>query len=269
MISTHDFLGIREEAGPLQWTLPVRAKHTGGRQSLFGGVGLAAGILAMEYATGLPTYWATAQYISTTEQPLDLSLEVTRPAQGRSITQAQVQGREGENLVISIMGALGNRTELFFKCWDSMPDAGAPGQGVPVVHQTGEERLHDHMELRMARGMFGFTGDGKATEDERSLVWVRMPGVHLDRAGLSILADYMPSCVGNALGRRVRCSSLDNTIRFAQTDTSEGDEWVLLENRADYIGNGIAHGHCLMWSESGRLLASASQTMSVSVMDGS
>ncbi len=267
MISTKEFLGLHQGQERERWVLPVRARHTGGRQSLFGGIGLAAGILAMESVAAQPVYWATAQYISTTVQPFDLNLEVTLPAKGRTITQAQVQGRDTEKLVISIFGALGEREEHFFKCWDSMPEARKPDDCIPVVHPSGEERLHDHMELRMARGMFGFTGHGEQTEDDKSLLWVRMPGVHLDRAGLSILADYLPSSIGNALGRRVRCSSLDNTIRFAQSDTSSGDEWVLLENRVDFIGRGIAHGHCLMWSSEGRLLATASQTMSVVAME--
>lgn len=264
--STDAFLNLQRQNDGDHWQLPVRGRHTGGRQSLFGGVGLAAGIAVAEAATGLRTYWATAQYIATTQQPVDLDLDLTIAARGRSTSQVQVQGRCEGAPIISIMAALGQRPELVARRWDSMPDGGAPGSGVPVQHYPGEQRLHDHVELRMARGMFGFTGDGTPSGDEHSLIWARMPGLHLDRPALAILADYMPSAVGNAMGEPLRCSSLDNTIRFAEQDASTADNWVLIDNRIDFVGNGVAHGHCLIWSEIGLLLASASQTMSVSRM---
>ena len=66
--------------------------------------------------------------------------------------------------------------------------------GCPAVHDTVVEHdiklptgvvdperdfdypsLHDHVEVKMARGMFGFSGVGEPTGDNRSLVWVLMP----------------------------------------------------------------------------------------------
>lgn len=264
--STEAFLDLKPQQDPTHWQLPIRGRHTGGRQSLFGGVGLAAGIAVAEQVTGLQTYWATAQYIATTQQPVDLDLHLSVPAQGRNTSQVQVEGRCQEAPIISIMAALGQRPELLARRWDAMPDGGRPGSGIPVRHHQDEQRLHDHVELTMARGMFGFTGDGTPSGDEHSLIWARMPGLHLDRPALAILADYMPSAVGNAMGEKLRCSSLDNTIRFAELDASDGRDWVLIDNRIDFVGNGIAHGHCLIWSEAGLLLASASQTMTVARM---
>jgi acyl-CoA thioesterase len=87
-----------------------------------------------------------------------------------------------------------------------------------------------------------------------------MPKVHHDRGALAIIADYMPSALGNALGRIAYCTSIDNTIRYAHVDDSE---WVLCENHMDYVGDGFGYGSVNMWSESGQLLATASQTVIV------
>jgi len=106
--------------------------------------------------------------------------------------------------------------------------------------------------------MFGFSGDGVPSGDDRSMLWARMPGVQHDAGALAIIADYMPSALGNALGRVVHCTSIDNTIRFASLAASE---WILCDNRIEYIGNGFGYGTVNMWSETGELLATASQSM--------
>ena len=91
---------------------------------------------------------------------------------------------------------------------------------------------------------------------------VRIPQVRVDSAALAIIADYSPSVVGNAASRTTNLSSLDNTIRFADS-APEDTDWVLCDNRVEFMGNGFAHTSCLMWSESGRLLATASQSMTI------
>ena len=126
--------------------------------------------------------------------------------------------------------------------------------------------MHDHVEIRMARGMFGFTETGSPTGDETSLFWAHMPDVIVDAAALAIIADYMPSAVGNSLQQRVHCTSLDNTIRFARAiEPGQHDGWILCENRVEHVGSGFANGTGLLWSAQGVLLAIASQSMTVSV----
>ncbi|MDB9918450.1 hypothetical protein OAD22_11870, partial [Pseudomonadales bacterium] len=75
-ISCAEFLEMRHPVDTLQWRLPVVERTTGGRGSLFGGVGLAAGVVALEQATGKPIIWATGQYLSITQQPAVVDLEV-------------------------------------------------------------------------------------------------------------------------------------------------------------------------------------------------
>ena len=80
MITTREFLGI-EKTHLSTWRLPVVDRITGGRSgSLFGGVGLAAGILALESATNRPPIWATGQYVSRLAPPSS-SISMSHPWQ--------------------------------------------------------------------------------------------------------------------------------------------------------------------------------------------
>jgi len=261
--SSAEFLDLYHDIDTLRWQLPVVAKTTGGRGSLFGGVGLAAGIVALEQASNKPIVWATGQYLSLTQQPVILDLEVILPAVGRSVTQGRVVGHLENQEVITIFGACGMRPDTHQGIWESMPDAPGPEKSLKLDREMDTESLHQHVDIRMAKGMFGFSGQGTASNDGRSLLWARMPGVHHDAGALAIIADYMPSCLGNALGQVIGCTSLDNTIRFANLVESE---WILCENKIEFVGKGFAYGTVHMWSESGALLATASQTMVVREM---
>lgn len=262
--STAEFLGIRERT-PNTFDLPLTNRCTGGgRGSLFGGVGLAAGIAAMETVAGKQPVWATGQYLATLFPPDVLQLDVSLPAVGRSVTQSRVIGTADGREVITVLGAVGERVEEVRGVWDVMPDAASPEDCADVERSVDVESIHNHVEVRIARGMFGFTGAGEPSGDNRTLLWVRMREVRHDAAALAIMADYSPSSLGNAAGRVLSVSSLDNTIRFADLSGHEGG-WILCDNRIEFAGNGFAHGSCLMWAEDGVLLAMASQSMSVYV----
>ncbi len=244
----------------MQWKLPVVPRTTGGRGSLFGGVGLAAGIVTLEQATGQPVIWATGQYLSITQQPVMLDLEVVLPAIGRHVTQGRAVGHLQDREIITVLGACGQRASVAEGLWDSMPVVPSPDDcDVLDRHHEGDS-LHDHVDIRLARGMFGFSGAGKPSGDNGSALWARMPEVEHDAGALAIIADYMPSALGNALGRLMSCTSLDNTIRIANRVASE---WILCDNRIEFVGNGFGYGRVNMWSEAGVLLATASQSMIV------
>jgi len=263
-ISSTEFLSLHHPSESLRWTLPVTAKMTGGRGSLFGGVGLAAGVVALQQATGKPVVWATGQYLAITQQPVDLDLEVTLPAVGRNVTQGRVVGHLGEREIITIIGALGVRDVPAAGTWVERPQAPGPDDCPTIDRDHQGETIHRHVEVRLARGMFGFSGEGVPTEDGRSLIWARMPELHTDAGTLAIIADYMPSVLGNALGRVAFCTSLDNTIRYGRlVDT----DWVLIDNRMEFVGDGFGYGTAHMWAEDGTLLATASQSVIVRLPD--
>lgn len=259
-ISCADYLDMSHPVASMQWQLPVNEKTSGGGGSLFGGAGLAAGIVALEQATDKPVIWASGQYLSLTQQPAVLDLEVLLPAVGRHVIQGRVVGHLGNKEIITIFGSCGERPNVAEGVWDKMPKAPRPADCEQLGEHHEVAAIHDHIEVRIARGMFGFSGAGTPSGDNRTLLWIRMPELHHDPGALAIIADYMPSALGNSLGEQIGCTSLDNTIRFANRDETE---WVLCENRIDFVGNGFAYGQAHMWSESGVLLATASQSMIV------
>jgi acyl-CoA thioesterase len=256
--SCAEFLSLAHPLDTMRWQLQMTPALSGGRGSLFGGVGLAAGIVALERATAKPVIWATGQYLSITQPDAVIDLEVVLPAVGRNVIQGRVVGHVGDREIITVFGAAGARPSTAEGCWVDFADPPPPDR-CPLVPQRHESAsVHEHIELRLARGSFGFSGFGTPSNDGRSLLWARMPGVEHDAGALAIIADYMPSVVGNALGRIMHCTSLDNTIRFGRLLPTE---WVLCDNRMEYIGNGFGHGTVHLWSETGTLLATASQSM--------
>lgn len=250
-----------------RWQLHLEPRNTGGMGSLFGGAGLAAGLDCLATHTGRPAVWATAQFISITQQPLTIDLEVEVLAAGRKVSQGRVIARVDGREIFSVMGAVGTRPDLGQGAAPSMPEVVEPESCELMVRDEPEPHaLHQLIEVRPAHGMFGFTQFGEPSGTERTLLWCRVIDCPLDAAALAILADYMPSALGNAYGRQTHCSSLDNTIRLCHDvpPAAADDGWVLLDNRMEYAANGFAVGSCLMWDRNGTLLATASQSMAVS-----
>lgn len=250
-----------------RWQLHLGTRNSGGMGSLFGGAGLAAGLECLSAHTGRPAVWGTAQFISITKQPVTIDLEVEVLAAGRKVSQGRVTAKIQDREVFNVMGAVGSRPDLGSAIAPSMPDVQQPEACELMVREDGPsvDAMHQFVEVRPAQGMFGFTSFGEPSGTERTLMWCRMINCELDAAGLAILADYMPSALGNAYGRQTHCSSLDNTIRLCHdvSPASAEDGWVLLENRMEYAANGFAVGSCLMWDRTGTLLATASQSMAV------
>ncbi len=264
--STRQFLDLH----PLddecrRWRLELTSRNTGGMGSLFGGAGLAAGLECLSAHTGRPPVWGTTQFVSITQRPVTIDLEVEVSAAGRKVSQGRVIARVGDREVFSFMGAVGSRPDLGRGTAPVMPDATPPeGCELMVRGEDAPDALHRFVEVRPARGMFGFTEFGEASGDERTLMWCKVVDCPLDAASLAVLADYMPSALGNAYARETHCSSLDNTIRLCDPVPDDSDGWVLLDNRMEYAANGFAVGSCLMWGRDGTLLATASQSMAVS-----
>ena len=94
---------------------------------------------------------------------------------------------------------------------------------------------------------------------------MRLPR-ELDRsaAGLAIVADWVPSGIGQALGRWAGGNSLDNTIRILDLVPTD---WVLCDIQVHGIAKGFGHGRVHLWSEDGRLMATGSQSLIVRLHD--
>lgn len=265
-MTTSEFLGLTTADGDLRLTMKDHLLG-GGSGSLFGGVGLAAGIIALEAATGQPPVYMTCQFASTVSPPAELAFRTELLAQGRTASQGQVIGTSEQRTILALLGATGSRREDHRMIWRGMPETAPPDVCEPLQRFQENEALHDHVEVRMARGMFGFApegapGRGRSSGDASTLFWLRMPAVQHDAASLALMADYLPSGVGNSLDTRIFCSSLDNTIRFVEpieVDTSS--EWLLCESHVEFVAAGFAATRGFIWSRDGRLLASANQSM--------
>lgn len=269
-ISTQDFLGLTAEADGVQ-RLTMRDQLLGGGSgSLFGGVGLASGMIALEAITAQPTVYMSCQFASTIMPPAELAFTTEVLARGRTVTQARITGATSDSTILALLGATGDRTEDHRSVGQQMPDAPAPEELEPLRRTPAERAsLHDAVEVRMARGAFGFapedaSGRGTPSGDSSSLIWMRMPQVRHDAAAMAIMADYLPSGVGNAVGAQVFASSLDNTIRIAGPfEDDPSSEWILGESHIEFIGAGFASTRGLLWSRDGRLLATANQSVTV------
>ena len=81
--------------------------------------------------------------------------------------------------------------------------------------------------------------------------------VMMSAPALAVLGDYVPLGLGTTLETDVSSNSLDNTIRIVSLAETE---WVLVDVRVEGIAGGFGHGTVYLWSESGVLLATASQS---------
>lgn len=266
-VDARAFLGLEATDDPRRWRLPVHPTLTTPGGFLFGGAGLAAGIEAMEAATGRPLVWASAQYLSYALPPSVVDLAVTVAVSGRQTAQARVVGRVGDQEIFTVNAALGVRGDTGGGAWARRPDV-APPDACPLRPPMGrhEGTITARIEVRPAlvtsdavdAGGGDGTWDGGG--DGRSALWVRVPDLGVSAGTLAILGDWVPFGISRALGTRAGGNSLDNTIRILRLALTT---WVLLDVRIQGVANGFGHGMVHLWGEDGGLLATASQSVMV------
>jgi acyl-CoA thioesterase len=129
----------------------------------------------------------------------------------------------------------------------------------------GTQSIQDRIDVRLADARAWDEIEGHPAPGGRSLLWARMPDLldPSDGASLAILGDYVPSGIGQALGRAGGGNSLDNTLRVYRLVPTE---WVLLDIRIHAVAHGFGHGVVHLWAEDGTLLATASQSTIVRLM---
>lgn len=263
-VDARTFLGLEPTDHPLRWRLPVRASLTTGGGFLFGGVGLAAAIEALEAAAGRPLVWATAQYLSYALPPSVVDLEVTVAVSGRQTAQARAVGRVGDQEIFTVNAALGSRPVDASGEWALRPDVAGPELCPPLEDlERDEGTIMSQIEMRLAGARQVGELDGRRG-DGRAALWARVEGLECCAGLLGILGDWVPFGIGQALGQRAGGNSLDNTLRVIKLVPSE---WVLLDIRIHGIANGFGHGLVHLWAEDGTLLATASQSVIVRFWD--
>ncbi len=234
---------------------------------MFGGMGLATALAAVESHTGRPTVWAAAQYLSYARPGTELDLEVIVPVAGKYNSQARVITRAGTQEIITVNAALGSRPDSPHRQWAQMPDVPPPDdcRDMPIRWERHPDDLNSHFERRIAAGHFGAErGTAPPSPDGIGRLWVRPrdPASPIDRLALAVMADFLPSGVGNALGANAGGNSLDNTIRYMNLVPTD---WVLADMRIHAVHAGFAHGRVHLFARDGTLMATASQSMIVRV----
>lgn len=262
------FFDLRATHNPHRWYLPLTPSVcVGARDNLFmfGGVGMASAIVALERTCGRPVIWATAQYLSYARPPSVVDLDVWVPAAGKYNSQARVISHVGDKEIVTVNAALGARPSELSQQWLTMPAVPPPEECEPAAHwRGGGDDLHSRIEVRVAKGNYGGTNAGES-DDGRLLLWIRSrEGLAADAGMLAIMADFIPGAIGNALGRNAGGNSLDNTIRYRRIVPTG---WVLCDIRILGVHGGFGHGAMYLFAQDGDLMATASQSLIVRVRE--
>ena len=254
---------VRVEPGEvgLRWRLLVCAAVSIRGWLLFGVWGLAAGIVCLEEASGRPTVWASAQYLSYAPTGSEVAWEVVLPASGKRTTQGRAIARVGDTEIITVNGALGSSDFEVSGAWLEMPEVPPPDrcprQEVPEFFA---DTVLTRVEHRVAKGRMFSNLDG-SPGDANSSFWARLPGqLEPSAATLAVIGDYVSGAVSQPLGRRTLGRSLDNTLRVARLVPTE---WVLCDIHIHALAGGFGHGEAHLFAEDGTLLGTASQSISV------
>lgn len=260
-MDSRQFLGLQPTHNPHRWVLPVVQGISTGGGFLFGGCGLGAAVAAMEGTSGRKAVWATAQYLSYAKPGEVMDIDVTLAVHGHQITQARAVCHVGDREILTVNAALGDRDLEEHGQFEKMP------LNVPQPLDC-KERPHvldwsgtisGRMDQRMVKGREELEELDGTPSDGQVLLWSRIPEVieGVDAATLSILGDFVPMGVGQALGIRGGGNSLDNTLRIGKLVPTE---WVLLDIRIHMVERGFGHGLVHMFAEDGTLMATASQS---------
>jgi acyl-CoA thioesterase-2 len=263
------FFDLRATHNPHRWHMPLTegvCVGPPGNMFMFGGIGLASAIGAMERTTGRPLIWATAQYLSYARPPSVVDLDVWEPASGKYNSQARVIGHVGDKEIFTVNAALGARPSELSQQWLQLPEAPPPEDCPEAAHWRNDEGgLHSRIEVRVAKGRYGFDRPGHPEEDGRLMLWIRpRERFAIDAAMLAIMADHVPSGIGNALGQNAGGNSLDNTLRIRRIVPTE---WVLCDIRILGVHGGFGHGAMYLFAQDGELMATASQSLIVRVRE--
>ena len=256
------FFDLRATHNPHRWYLPLTdAVCVGppGQKFMFGGVGLAAAISAMERTTSRPVIWATAQYLSFARLGSIVDLDVRTPAVGKHTTQARVIGHVEDEEIITVNAALGARPGPDPYQWVQAPTAPRPEDCEAVDERRFVPgSLRTRFEVRHVAGRYQ-SGEVQGRGAGRLSFWIRPVEDHpIGSDILAIVADYVSVGISDAIGEGAGGNSLDNTIRFARMVPTD---WILAEVVIESLQSGIVHGVMRLFSRDGVLMASAGQSL--------
>lgn len=256
---------LQPTENPLVWRLPVTSGVCAGPASMepfmYGGLGLAAGIKAMQSAVERPLIWASAQYLSFAGLGDEVEFTVEVPSNGRTVAHTRVTGRVGDREVITAVASYGARSDQPSVQWSHAPQLPPPEECVRVElypKQGPKAKLIDRLEVRLLPQAVESRDRGEASDTGKISMWMRIDDpVDVDPGVLALFADFVPAGIAMVMGRSGGGSSLDNTLRIVRIVPTT---WVLCEFDAHAVANGMAHGDIHLYAETGELMAVGSQS---------
>lgn len=270
-----EFLGLTDDdgGGRYRFTVTDHLARVDGR--LYGGAAIAVSIATAELVSARPAVWMTTQFVSTAPLGAEVAVHAEVLAPGRRTNQVRVTGTDADGAVVfASLGATGHHRDggLDVVC-EHAPEVSPPqdaevwptpwhglarlaGGGTPPPGTPKDVGFSTVIEIRGPE-VLAHPDPGPG----RLCLWMRRRDRQpITAAVAAFIADMVPLAIAEATQTLAIGTSLDNTIRVG--DLTAG-EWILLDLRAhqaagDY-GQGVAH----IWSVDGRLLATASQSASM------
>jgi acyl-CoA thioesterase len=242
---------------------PDLTRHDG---ALYGGTGAAAAVMMMEAATQRDAVWVATQFVAQARVGERIDLVAHVLAEGKRIAQVHVEARVDDRIIFTALGATAHpRPHGLTGQYDEMPRVTPPEECASLHRGTA---LSEVTEVGFNRKLEFREATFQTPEPRALALWVRLkgPGRAMTAAGVAFVADMLPGAIARAAGKLGGGFSLDNALRFAAIPETE---WVLLHLRGDVASHGYGHGSFTAWSRAGALLATGSQTASMThVFDG-
>lgn len=194
--------------------------------------------------------------------PLRVEAKVLR--QGKAVTQVQVHGMQGDEVMAVALGSFGAARESKLRVPAvPAPEVRAPEdcEETPRVPELTPE-FAQNFELRWAIGDYPFTG-----ADHRAMGgWMRFrePQGEIGEAHLLGLIDAWPPSVLPLLTERAPSSTLTWTLDFVHPlATIQSEDWLLYRAVIDHVRDGYNQAHAHIWNHEGDLIALSRQSVVV------
>ncbi len=243
---------------------------------LYGGTAIAVSMAAAQVVTQRPTVWMTTQFVATAPPGEELTVTVEVLAPGKRTNQVSVRGTDpsGQTMFASL-GATGHPRDGLTGEFENRPEVTPPEESPQWMGPLASRAELVGVEPRPLPADTGFAAAIEFRDPEilrhpdsgpgRMCLWVRRrDSVPITPAVAGFIADMVPLSLSHAAGVVAGGTSLDNTIRVGSFDETE---WVLLDLRPHLAAGDYGHGVAHIWSESGHLLATASQSASMFEFD--
>ena len=260
------WLGMRRVDGDDdgRWRLEVGDGVTSGAHALFGGGATAAALVAAREVAPQPLRWAAAHFGALAKAGSEVELATQVISSGRTMTHVEVRATVEEREAFVVRVAAGDR-----------PAHAVQGQWVspPTVPPAEACDAFDHpVHAGTWAARFAWRLAGRGEQDEGTpwaAWWVRPADDDPCEAlvALAVLADYVTYGVGRALGEPMGGLSIDNVLRVHDLGAVESGDWLLLEVRPEAIAGGFGDGAARLFTTSGRLVATGTQSMVVNNWD--